>query len=114
MHSSDFVKAIAEGAMDREETKKALRAIAMAAEPLDDYKIVLDVRNADSTMSAIDIWYIAEGLSDTGAAFRHKTALLCRAERFDDAGFFALCAENRGYQIRAFTSFEEAIEWLLS
>jgi hypothetical protein len=34
-------------------------------------------------------------------------------EQFDYAGFFALCAQNRGFQVSAFTSFEDAIEWLI-
>lgn len=33
-------------------------------------------------------------------------------ERFDQARFFALCAENQGFNVQAFTSYEEAMEWL--
>jgi len=39
--------------------------------------------------------------------------VLCPLEKFDHSRFFALCAENRGFSIRAFTSYEEAMEWLI-
>ena len=35
-------------------------------------------------------------------------------ERFDKAGFFAISAQRMGFRISAFTSFEEAIEWLIA
>jgi hypothetical protein len=34
--------------------------------------------------------------------------------KFDRSRFFALCAENRGFNIQAFTSYEEAMEWLIA
>jgi hypothetical protein len=34
-------------------------------------------------------------------------------EKFDRARFFALCAENKGFNVEAFTSYEEAMDWLL-
>ena len=33
-------------------------------------------------------------------------------ERFDNAGFFALCAQNKGFHVNAFTSYEAAIKWV--
>jgi hypothetical protein len=43
-----------------------------------------------------------------------KTAVLCPLARFDHAAFFALCAESRGFQVRAFTSLVGAYEWLIA
>jgi hypothetical protein len=39
--------------------------------------------------------------------------VLCPLERFDHSRFFALCAENRGFDVRAFVSYEDAMEWLI-
>jgi hypothetical protein len=47
-------------------------------------------------------------------SFSPKTAVLCPRERFDYGEFFALCAESKGFEVRAFTSYEEAFEWLLA
>ena len=32
--------------------------------------------------------------------------------RFDRARFFALLADSKGFDVEAFTSYEEAIAWL--
>ena len=88
--------------------------IASASAPSVDYEIILDTRKAQSEMSITDLWYLAAELSNLRKAFSRKTAVLCPLERFDHAGFFALCAQNRGFHVSAFTSFEDAIEWLIA
>ena len=114
IHAQDFIKATAEGELDLESSKKMLAEIVSASTPLDDYHIILDTRTAHSGMSATDLWYLAAELSGLRRTFSPKTAVLCPRARFDDAKFFALCAENRGFHVSAFTSFEGAIEWLMA
>jgi hypothetical protein len=115
IHTHDFIRAAPEGQLDLKESQKLLMAIASALAHLVDYEIIIDTRKAQLEMSATDLWYLAAELSDLrGAFFPKKTAVLCPLERFDQEGFFALCAKNRGFQVRAFTSFEDAIEWLLA
>jgi len=114
IHSQDFIKATPEGQLDLERTKKLLMEIASVATPLFDYKIILDTRKAHTEMSVADLWYLASELGNLRKGFYRKTAVLCPVEEFDQAGFFALCAQNRGFQIMAFTSFEDAIEWLIA
>jgi hypothetical protein len=113
IHAHDFVRATAEGELDFETSKKALIEIASATAHLVDFEILLDTRKADVQMSAINLWYLAAELSNLRKTFSRKTAVLCPVERFDDATFFALCSENRGLRIKAFTSFEDAINWLI-
>ena len=117
IHAHDFIKATPEGKLDLEESKKLLTEIASASAPLVDYNVVLDTREAQSEMSVADLWYMAAELSTNfRKAFSRplKTAILCPLERFDHAGFFALCAQNRGFQVSAFTSFADAYEWLIA
>ena len=109
----DFVKASPEGQFDFEETKQFLIAVAAASSALNDHEILIDTRNTEANMSASDLWHLAASLEERRRAFGGKTAVLCPTHRFDQAGFFALCAQNRGFRIRAFTSYEEAIEWLM-
>jgi len=113
IHAHEFIKATPEGPLDLEKAKDMLLEITCAAAPLADYEIILDLRKAQAAMSTTDLWYLATALSDLRKAFsRHKTAVLCPLGQFDQAGFFALCAQNRGFTVRAFNSFEDAIEWL--
>lgn len=109
-----FIKATPEGQLDRENMKKLFADIASAAATSGDCGILIDTRKAQSGMSSSDLWYLAAQLSKLGQAFSRKTALLCPRERFDRVGFFALCAQNRGFLVNVFTSFEDAIEWLMS
>jgi hypothetical protein len=78
------------------------------------YEILLDTRKAQTSMSATDLWHLSAELSRLGETFRRKTAILCPLDSCDQAKFFALCDENRGFRVGAFTSFEDAIEWLIS
>ena len=112
IHAHDFVMATHEGKLDFEKSKKALIQIASAWSPLGGCEIILDTRKAHSKMSPTDLWYLAVELSNLRRAFSRRTAVLCPVERFDNAEFFALCAQNRGLQLSTFTSFEDAIEWL--
>jgi hypothetical protein len=113
IHAHDFIKATPEGQLDLEKSEKLLMEIASAAAPLIEYEIILDTRKAQVEMSITDLWYLAAALSNLRKTFlRKKTAVLCPLERFGHAEFFALSAQNRGFQVMPFTSFEDAIEWL--
>ena len=114
IQAQDFIKSSLEGRLDLEESKKALNEIALTPAPLIDYEIILDTRKARSVMSAIDLWYLAAELSRLRETFSRKTAVLCPLEEFDQAEFFALCAKNRGFQVQAFTSLKDALEWLIA
>lgn len=93
INARDFVAAKPDGLLDLEESEKILREAA-------------------STLSATDLWYLADRLVRYPKTFAGRTAILCPSERFDHASFFALCAENKGIDMQAFTSYEEAMVWL--
>ena len=114
IHASDFIRAKPEGEFDLEASERLLGDIAKAGETLEDFEILVDVRSAQGVMSATDLWSLAERLVRYRNTFARKTAILCPMEKFDRARFFALCAENRGFNIQAFTVYEEAMEWLLA
>jgi hypothetical protein len=115
IRAHDFVMATPKGRLDLDKFKQLLTEITTAASSLVDYEILVDTRKAQAVMSIADLFFLAcELCKRPSGAFYRKTAVLCPLERFDHAGFFALCAENRGFQVKAFTSFEEAIEWLIA
>ena len=114
IHANDFIIATPEGRMDLEASKKLLLEIASTPTPAGEHEVLLDVRKAQSDLSIGELWFLAAELGKLRSSFSGRTAVLCPPERFDFAGFFALCAQNRGLRVRAFTSFEYAIEWLVS
>jgi hypothetical protein len=114
IRAHDLIKATPEGRVDLAEFRKLILEITSAAASSVDYEILLDTRKARVEVSKTDLFFLASGLCKRLGAFARKTAVLCPLDRFDYAGFFALCAENRGLEVKAFTSFEEAIEWLIA
>lgn len=109
-----LIKATPEGQLDRENVKKLFMDIASAAATSGGSQILIDTRKAQSRMSASTHRYLADQLRKLAKVFPRKTALLCPSERIDPARFFALCAKNRGFLVNVFTSFEDAIEWLMA
>jgi len=113
IHATDFIKATPEGELDLKESQKLLVEIVSTTD-LVDYAVILDTRKAHSSMSETDLWYLAAEIGKIVKNLPRKTAVLCPRERFDHAKFFALCVQNRGSNVRAFTCYEDAMEWLMS
>ncbi len=111
--AKDFIKAHPTGEPDLEQSKKILIELASIAEPPADYEILLDVRESYGNLTLFDMYELVEELGRHRSSFRNKIAFLSRSDhQFDKARFLELCARNRGFQVGAFTDFQETIEWL--
>ena len=113
IQARDFIRAQPDGHAYLEKAEALLAKIAQAGEGLENYAVLVDTRNVSGSLSATELWTLAEKLVKFRRTFERRTAVLCPLEKFDPARFFALCAENRGFNIRAFSSYEEAMEWLI-
>ena len=109
----EFIHVKAEGEFDFRRSVEALLEVAEAGVGSVDGHVLLDTRHAEHHLSVADIWRFASIVAEQLRPISRKTAVLCPAQRVDVAEFFALCATNRALYVRAFTSYEEAIEWLL-
>ena len=114
IHAREFIKAAPDGHLDVERAKAALLELATEAGPANSFEVLLDTRYTVSNLSVADLWNIAAELGRLRSTFSRRTAVLCPLDRFDRAAFMAYCAREQGLNIRAFTSFEDAIEWLFS
>jgi hypothetical protein len=112
INARDFVSAKHDGLLNLEESEQLLREVVGMSEPLEDFDILVDTREAASVLSATDLWYLADKLAHYPKLHTGRTAIVCPRERLDHASFFALCAGNKGMDMQAFTSFEDAITWL--
>ena len=113
----DFIKAKPNGDLDLEESKKLLTSIASITKPPADYEIMLDIRdvNINKPFTPFEVLAFIKELVNNRSAFRNKIAVLSRDNKqFDNSRFAELCATNRGLLVKAFVSFEKAIEWLTS
>ena len=113
----DFVKLAPQGSRDLVTMKAALAEAASVYGAFSKYDLLVDSRGAGTPLSALDIWELAAYVANVvhqgpPESFTAKIAVLCPVQDFDHAKFFELCAENRGLNIRAFTSFENVFDWL--
>jgi hypothetical protein len=113
IHAHEFIKATPDGQLDLEQTMKVLVEIAAASAPSNDYDILVDTRGAHSELTVTDLLGIAGEIHKVRRAFSRKTAILVPRERLDHAEFFAVCAQERGFQASAFTSLGDAMAWLV-
>jgi hypothetical protein len=112
IRAHEFIQAAPEGRVDLEQAKRVLIEVASASAPSDDYDVILDARNVQFEMDAADLWDLAAELHKVRQAFSRRTAVLVPQQRSDYAGFFAVCAQERGFDLSAFTHLGDAMEWL--
>jgi hypothetical protein len=111
--AGEFLKSTPTGELDLQASKKGLTQIATSGAHLHDYTVLIDLRDVKSSLSNSDVYELGAHLSRYGETFNRKTAILLRAGGdLDKAIIFEDVAQNRGFRVRAFVSFEEAIIWL--
>ena len=110
--AGDFIKSTPEGNLDLKASTKWFAQIADAGSGLHDYTVLMDLREVTSRLSMSEIFDLAFGLSKYGETFRRKTAFFRPDEELKQAKLFEEVAQKRGFNVRAFTVFEDAMYWL--
>jgi hypothetical protein len=112
IHAKDFLRMTPNGDLDFEKTREMLIDAVLSEEMSYELDVLVDFRLMTGELSTTDIWYLAEELSKHQNAFREKIAVLVNPDKFDKAKFFELCSLNRGIEVGAFSTYEEAIDWI--
>jgi DNA-binding response OmpR family regulator len=113
IHAGDLIKSTPSGELDLGASRQGLAQIAAAGAELQEYTILIDLRDISSHLSVSDVYDLAFELLKYGETFKRKTAVLVRADRdTTKADFFENTAQNRGLEVRAFTAFDAALKWL--
>ena len=113
IRAQEFIRAAPGGVLDVEASELLLADIVRTAGSLDDYQVLLDTRNAIAALKTSDLYYLAQRVAEHAGLFSRRTAVLCPMERFDHARFFSLCTRTHRLDIRPFTTYEQAMEWLM-
>jgi DNA-binding response OmpR family regulator len=113
--AGDFIRSTPTGELDMKASREGLAQIAVSGTDLQDYTILIDLREVISRLWSSEIQELAAGLAKYGETFRRKTAVLVRDDKdIDQAAFFEDVAQDQGFKVRTFTVFEDAIIWLSS
>jgi hypothetical protein len=75
-------------------------------------KVLIDTRQAEGKVSFVDRFLIGER-TRIFACYGLKVVFVDRPERIDPQKFGELVARNRGVNVRIFSDFHSAEEWLL-
>lgn len=112
IHVREFLQATVQGEFDLASSKELLLEIANAAPTSEALNILIDIREAPANLSLREISELATEFEKLQLGTGRKTAVLTEPRRFENAHFFSVSARNMGSSVQAFTSFEEAFDWL--
>lgn len=122
IRTGDFLQLNGKGGLDLEASKGVLSKLAQACVESRIDSALLDMRNARTNMQINDLFELACAFKEMGFRRQHRLAVLYRAAGSDRveffsmspaerAEFFAMCAVDEGWNVRAFDSYEDAMEW---
>jgi hypothetical protein len=110
VHARDFLAATATGTFDPEVARDALVKIADA--PPAGMNILIDARTLTGKGTLPQLYELAREFQQLGGYKDRKTAILADHDQFEDAKFVSISAQRMGVNVHAFSSFEDAFEWL--
>lgn len=113
----DYIKLSLPGKLDFNAARKAISEVSSLPNIFYNYNLLIDSRNSESELTVTEISAVAIDLAslihkDNNRRWT-KIPVLCPDKNFDKAKFFEICSQNRGLNVRAFTSFEEMYNWLV-
>jgi hypothetical protein len=107
----DFVRLDASGRLDLAESKKVLADVARACVERGIGLALLDVRDLYTDLRLADVYSLSRAFREMGFRRTDRLAILHRYNSAEKADFFAMCAADGGWDVRAFEDFEQAMEW---
>lgn len=75
----------------------------------------MDLRDVACDIDTVEVFHLASYMAwpDPALPTNRRIAVVVSGTReFDNAKFLELCASNRSLDMKAFTDYEEAVNWL--
>jgi len=116
IRASEFIRLNAEGHFDLETSKMALANLAWACHRRGIERAMIDLRGIrvqlTPMLSRDDLVALVNTFHCLGFSKRQRLALLYDTDPHGRARLFAFITIMRGWKVRSFTKFEEAMMWL--
>jgi hypothetical protein len=108
----EYLQTSPEGEINFEQSKQLLTELAKAKNAPADYDVLLDFRRVQLNLSTPEIYFLAAELEKHDHTFHSKVAVLVLpGANFNEVEFLKLCSQNRGFMIKNFTNYEDAVQW---
>lgn len=111
---ADILIATASGVLDKKSDQIADRAMAAECSRQGCRKILIDFRAVEGTLQHVDYYQGGTSLDERGFTRDVLIAFLDRREFVHANQFYETVATNRGFRMRHFYEFEDALGWLNS
>lgn len=116
IRAHEFIRLGAEGHFDLEASKQVLAQLASACRKRGIDQAMLDLRalhpGPTPVFTPSDLAALVNTFREIGFTHQQRLAILYSADPHHRARMFAFISTLRGWQVRAFGTFEEAVLWL--
>ena len=116
IRASEFIRLGAHGHFDLPASKAALSELATACRKRGIEQAMIDLRELrpgpKPVFSPADLAELVATFRKVGFTHRERLAVLYRQDPHRRARLFAFLSTMHGWNVRAFTEFEEALAWL--
>ena len=118
IRASEFIRLGAQGHFDLAASKAALAELAGACRKRGLNQALLDLRalhpGPKPVFSPADLIALVNTFPEIGFSHQERLAILYHSDPHHRARLFAFLSTVRGWSVRAFDNFEEALHWLSS
>ncbi len=112
IRAAEFIRFGTKGEFDLLASCAALTSLAEACKRRGMSRALLDVRNARAELSPHELAAVVNAFCDIGFSRDLRLAILHAADRYQRARLFAFISRIKGWNVRAFGDFEQALFWL--
>lgn len=116
IRAREFIRLGAQGHLDFETSQETLQALARACRKRGLDRALLDLRALPVPVKPLftpsELAALVETFREAGFGRHQRLAVLYRDDPHGGARTFAFISRMRGWQVRAFGDFEEALLWL--
>lgn len=114
IRAAEFIRFGTKGEFDLVASCAALHSLAEACQRRGMNRALLDGRNARAELSPNELAALVNAFVEIGFSRDLRLAILHAAERYQRARLFAFISRIKGWNVRAFGDFEQAMYWLSS
>jgi hypothetical protein len=109
---NDYLIASYEGVLNFETMKEYMREIVKKGQECNCKRLLNDLRKARIGKDTMTIFNTPEAMEKEGIDLGWIRAVVVDKQHKEDFRFYETVAMNRGHQVRLFTEFDDAINWL--